>query len=253
MSKLVVDRLELLAQALDVAVDGAVVDIDLIVVGRVHQGVAALHDAGALRQRLQDQELGHGQRHGLALPGAGVALRVHGELAALQRLGVGSRAGAAAGSFGAKRRSTALTRSTSRRCENGFRMKSSAPILRPNSSSISSSFEVRKMTGRSDFWRSRRSSSIPSMRGILMSKIARSGGDWRQAVERRGAVGVGLDAVAFGLEGDRDRGEDVAVVVDEGDGRHGVRSLCTRGHSPLQARYTARMARRASRGAHGAT
>src|SRR3954464_9719111 len=41
-----VDDLELLSQPLDVAVDGAVVHVDLIVVGRVHQGIAALHDAG---------------------------------------------------------------------------------------------------------------------------------------------------------------------------------------------------------------
>src|SRR5690606_10756057 len=39
---------ELLAHALDVAVDRAVVDIDLIVIGRVHQRIAALHIAGAL-------------------------------------------------------------------------------------------------------------------------------------------------------------------------------------------------------------
>src|SRR5215211_6162598 len=79
--------------------------------------------------------------------------------------------------LGAARRSTALTRSTRRRCENGLRMKSSAPIFRPNNSSISSSFEVRKITGRSDFCRNRRSVSMPSMRGILMSRMARSGGD----------------------------------------------------------------------------
>src|SRR3954466_7660461 len=66
--------LELLAQPLDVAVDGAVVDIDLVVIGGVHERVAALHHAGTLRQRLQDQELGHRERDGLALPGAGVAL-----------------------------------------------------------------------------------------------------------------------------------------------------------------------------------
>src|SRR3569833_1065802 len=44
--EVVVDHLELLAQALDVAVDGTVVDIDLVVIGRVHQRGAALHDAG---------------------------------------------------------------------------------------------------------------------------------------------------------------------------------------------------------------
>ena len=31
------DRLEFLSQSLDVAVDGAVVDIDVIAIGRVHQ------------------------------------------------------------------------------------------------------------------------------------------------------------------------------------------------------------------------
>ena len=71
-------------------------------------------------------------------------------------------------------------------------MKSSAPILRPNSSSISSSLEVRKITGKSVFWRRRRSSSMPSMRGILMSRMAISAGCSLQAVERRGAVGIGL-------------------------------------------------------------
>src|SRR5712691_792663 len=58
-----VDRLELLAQPLDVAVDRAVVDIDLIVVGGVHQRVATLDHARPARQRLQDQELGDRQGH----------------------------------------------------------------------------------------------------------------------------------------------------------------------------------------------
>ncbi|MCY1242811.1 hypothetical protein D9M72_558010 [compost metagenome] len=82
---------------------------------------------------------------------------------------------AAASRFAARRR-IALTRSTSRRCEKGLVMKSSAPIFRPKSSSISSSLEVRKITGRSDFCLRRRSNSMPSMRGILMSKIASCGG-----------------------------------------------------------------------------
>src|SRR3954451_11830701 len=46
----VVCHLELLAQTFDVAVDGAVVDIDLIVIGRVHQRIAAFHDAGPARE-----------------------------------------------------------------------------------------------------------------------------------------------------------------------------------------------------------
>ena len=99
-------------------------------------------------------------------------------------------------------------------------MKSSAPIFSPNSSSISSSFEVRKITGRSDFWRSRRNSSIPSMRGILMSKMARSGRRLAQTVQRRGTVGVGLDTVPFRFERDRHGGQDVAIVIHKGDGGH---------------------------------
>src|SRR6185312_9581901 len=44
--EVVVDHLEFLAQPLDVAVDGAVVDIDLVVIGGIHQRIAALHHAG---------------------------------------------------------------------------------------------------------------------------------------------------------------------------------------------------------------
>src|SRR6202051_3411251 len=44
--EIVVAGLELLAQPLDVAVDGSVVDIDLVVIGRIHQRVAAFDHAG---------------------------------------------------------------------------------------------------------------------------------------------------------------------------------------------------------------
>src|SRR3546814_10319537 len=52
----VIDVAELLAQPLDVAVDGAVVDIDGLAVGRVHELVAVLNMARPLRQRLQRSE-----------------------------------------------------------------------------------------------------------------------------------------------------------------------------------------------------
>src|SRR5579871_1810354 len=86
--EIVIDDLEFLAQPLDVAVDGAVIDIDLIVIRGIHQRIAAFHNARAGRQRLQDQELGHGQRHRLVLPGTGVALRIHTQQAAVECLGV---------------------------------------------------------------------------------------------------------------------------------------------------------------------
>ena len=41
-----------------------------------------------------------------------------------------------------------------------------------------------------------------------------------EPVERRRAVGIGLDPVALGFERQGHRCEDVAVVVNQGDGRH---------------------------------
>ena len=47
--------------------------------------IPSLGLAGALRKGFQDQKFGHRQRHRLVLPGAGVAFRVHPEMAALER------------------------------------------------------------------------------------------------------------------------------------------------------------------------
>src|SRR5580704_7802806 len=59
--KIVVAGFELLTQALDMAVDGPVVDIDLIVVGSIHQSVAALHHTRPAGERLEDQKFGDGE------------------------------------------------------------------------------------------------------------------------------------------------------------------------------------------------
>src|SRR3569832_2041451 len=85
----VVDDFELLAQPLDVAVDGAVVDINLVVVSSVHQRVAALADARARGERLQNEKFRYRECDRLVLPRASVALRVHAQEAAVERLGVG--------------------------------------------------------------------------------------------------------------------------------------------------------------------
>src|ERR1700685_4095626 len=74
-------HLALLAQALDVAVYGAVIDIKLVVIGSVHLAVAAFEKAGALRQRLQDKEFGDGEADRLAVPGAFMPLGIERQLA----------------------------------------------------------------------------------------------------------------------------------------------------------------------------
>src|SRR3954447_3445342 len=56
------------SDAFDVAVDGAVIDIDVVLIGDVEQLVAGLYYARALGERFEDQELGDGQRHVFALP-----------------------------------------------------------------------------------------------------------------------------------------------------------------------------------------
>src|SRR3954462_6661028 len=61
-AKLAVHGAELAAHALDVAVDGAIVDIDVVLIGDVHQLVAGLDHPRPLGERLQDQEFRDGQR-----------------------------------------------------------------------------------------------------------------------------------------------------------------------------------------------
>src|SRR5690606_28960804 len=83
--EIVVNRLELLAQTLDMAVNRAVIHIDLLIISRIHEGVTTFHHSGTLCQRMKDQEFGDGQRDRFALPGASVALLIHNQLTTLKR------------------------------------------------------------------------------------------------------------------------------------------------------------------------
>src|SRR5437764_363984 len=56
LSELAIDRFELLPQPLDVAVDRAVVDVNMLAIGRIHQLVAVFDMAGTLRQRFENEE-----------------------------------------------------------------------------------------------------------------------------------------------------------------------------------------------------
>src|SRR5579864_4653225 len=82
LRELSIDCLELFAQTLDVAVDRAVVHVDVLAVRGVHQLVAVFDVAGALCQRLENQEFGDGQLDRLTLPGAQMAGRVEHHLPA---------------------------------------------------------------------------------------------------------------------------------------------------------------------------
>ena len=58
MSKRVLSLLKFLAQSLDVTVNGTIININLIIVGGIHQSVAAIDYAGTCGERLQDQKFG---------------------------------------------------------------------------------------------------------------------------------------------------------------------------------------------------
>src|SRR4051794_22164851 len=87
-----VDLAELAPHALDMAVDRAVVHVDRLAVGGIHQLVAVLDVPRPLGERLQQQELGDGEMHLLALPGALVAGGIEDQLAAHDALGRGALA-----------------------------------------------------------------------------------------------------------------------------------------------------------------
>src|SRR5579859_3658979 len=80
MAEIVVDHLEFLPKPLDVAVDGAIVDVDVLTIGRIHQLVAVLDVAGPCGKRFQDQELGHRELDLAAAPGAEMPARVEQQL-----------------------------------------------------------------------------------------------------------------------------------------------------------------------------
>src|SRR3954453_7733076 len=61
-----VGGLELLSQPLDVAVHRSVVDVNMLAIRRVHQLVAVLDVPWTMRERFEDQELGHRQLDRLA-------------------------------------------------------------------------------------------------------------------------------------------------------------------------------------------
>jgi len=201
-----------------VAVDGAVIDVDLVVVGRIHQGIAAFYHTGPLGQRLQDQEFGHGERHRRPVPRAGVALRVHHQRTALDCL-----------------------RALLARCRHLARIGASQHRLDPLDQEALREGLPDEVVGAH--------LQTEQLVDLLVLRGEKDDGDLgllaqpsqqfhavharhldvedrqirrrdAEPLERGGPVGVGLDPVAFRLQRQRHGGQDVAIVVDEGDGWH---------------------------------
>src|SRR5437764_1166086 len=87
--EIIIDSLEFLAQPFDVAVDRAIVDIDLIVVSRVHQIIAAFYESRPLCEVLQDQECRQRKAHRVGIPCTLVALRIEYEFSTHQHFALG--------------------------------------------------------------------------------------------------------------------------------------------------------------------
>src|SRR6185369_9958956 len=90
-----VDGSELAPDALDVAVDGAVVDINVVAIGDVEQLVAAFYDSRPLRESFEDHELGHREANDTSVPQHFVACRIHRKPTPLEPRRLGLRGGRA--------------------------------------------------------------------------------------------------------------------------------------------------------------
>jgi hypothetical protein len=201
-----------------VAVDGAVVDVDLIVIGGVHQRVAAFDDAGTGGECLQNQEFGDREGDRVVLPGAGVPLGIHAQLAALERLGVGFllRRGVFR-RHAAQHRFHPLDQEALRE---GFADEIIGAHLEAEQ------FVDLLILGGEENDRDVGLLAQPaqSFHAVHARHLDVEDGKvrWRglETVEGGGAIGVGHDPIALGFESHGNGCEDIAVVVDESDGRH---------------------------------
>ena len=216
-SKFVVRHLEFLAQPLDVAVDGAVVDIDLVVIGRVHEIVAALHEARTLGQTLQDQEFRDREADRPAVPGAFMALGIERELAAHQCLllwlarAIVARVGAAQHGLHPFEQQTLRKRLAD--VVVGTRIEAHQLV------------DLLVLGGEKNH---RQIAALPQSPQQFQPVHARhldvENGEVRrvrlQRGQRGGAVSVRADMIPLLFKQHPDRGQDVSVVIDKCDRRH---------------------------------
>ena len=201
------------------AVDRTVIDIDLIVIGDVHQLIARLHKARTLRQGLQQQELGHGQGHIHPLPRHRVTQRVHPQLPTLHDLGF----------FGFGDDFAADGILTTQQGTDTFDQQTLAErllhIVVGTHSKAENFVDLIILGGQENHWHGGfLTKPLKQIHPVHARHLYVEHGHIRQflvkGVQCRLTIVVGFHLEAFGFERDCDGRQDIPVVVDEGDLRH---------------------------------
>ncbi len=197
------------------AVDGAVIDVDVLAVGGIDELVAALDHAGPGRERLDQQELGHRELDGLAVPGALVLGLVERQLAA-HHDPARRRAGAlrAARLVAAEQGADALDQQAL-----AERLGDVVVGAQPKPHQL---IDLLVLAGEEDHRHGAAAAqALQQLHAVharhLHVEHGEIDGTREQPLQRALAVGVGADREAFLLERHADRGQDVAVVVHQRD------------------------------------
>ena len=198
------------------AIDGAVIDVDVLAIGRVDELVAALYHAGPRRQRLYQQKLGDRELDVLAMPGALVLGLIQRQLAAHHHAaGRGAGAFRAAGLVAPQQGADALDQQAL-----GERL---GDVVVGAEAQAHQLVHLLVLRGEEDHRHRAALTQLlqqlhavhPRHLDVEHGEIDRAG---VHALQGAFAVGVGADLETFLLQRHLDAGQDVPVVVDQGDG-----------------------------------
>ena len=199
------------------AVDRAVVDIDVVLIGGVHELVAVLHHAGPCSKGFQDQEFGDGQRHILAVPFHPVAGRVHLQPTAHDR--VGRRF---VGGFGCAADLRAAQDGADARDQQPLREGLGDIIIRAHGQA-QRLIQLVRLGGQEDdrhlalFAQAAQQFQPVHLRHLDVEH-AKVGRIFGQRLQRSFRVGIDARDEPFGLQRDRHRRQDILVIIHQRDG-----------------------------------
>ncbi len=188
----------------------------------IHQLVAALDVALARRQRFQDEKLGDRQLDRLGAPGAQMAPGIEQEIAALDhRLGIARRLVA---------RQLAAPQEGADALDQQALREGLLDIVVGAHPEAEQLVDLVVLRGQEDDRHCRRLAQLgQELHAVHARHLDVEDGEidglGADRAQRLGAIGIAAHGEAFGLERDRYRGQDITVIVDQGDGvGHGIPS-----------------------------